>query len=163
MCLWSSRISPKALPHRICSCFCLDICSRKNKVPAPLCHVAGTLSYGLRMSWAVSPSLLWSPLGPCLHLRHLWGLGPSPGKPSQVPECSLNKWFHNCRINSTSEGKDIWKLETVERIQRRIIKESIHFHYYHIEECLQAQYFHLASFTFIVHCFINEGTEWKVA
>lgn len=137
----------------------------QNEIPVSLCSVAGTLSCGLRMAWAVSPSLLWSPLGPCQHLRHLWSLDPSPGSPSEVPECSLNKWFHNCRINSTLEGKGIWDSWDGWRQLREFkegSKKKVFIFIITTLKCLQAQYFHLASFTFIVHYFINEGTEWKV-
>lgn len=135
--LWSSGGSPWALPHKCCWCLCLDSPSFTAGSATSLLLCPGTTLSGLGITQTVSPSLLWAPLGPCLGLRHLWSLCPSPGDPQRY----LNVfWKSNSTIADQTLLKQVMgpgscmaSVKTVEeKIQRRILRQSIPFSYYQI-------------------------------
>lgn len=109
-------------------------------------------------------------------------------KPQSQPRGTLggilNKFFHNCRLSSSLEGKGIWRVgcqcghswgENSKKDHKR--KYSFLLLPRLNSICKLGKFFHLACLTVIVHwftnegagytviahCFINKGAEWRFA
>lgn len=80
---------------------------------------------------------------------------------SGQPECVLNKWFHNYRLNQSRGERDLGvrlpQWGQLRRELKRVIRESIPLCYYHIASVYKLR----ALGSPVVHCSLNEGAKWK--